>query len=174
MSKLSREEIKKRRAQFSCEDYKPLPSDYKCQHYVKGGACSRPDYFMCVEWVKRNPQQAAAMQMQPRGSSPGAPTPEPAEPASASAWRRRGQADETNGVRAIKRVLREKKASGSDYIEDLSHRVMFNDPDLGRRQLRAVVIDTRKFPEHLDVDPFPVTVNRTQGGHQRDVPYGPN
>lgn len=64
MSELTRKEVTERRKQFVCDDYKPLPRDFRCQHYVKGGACSRSDYFMCIEWVKRNPEQAMAAQRQ--------------------------------------------------------------------------------------------------------------
>ena len=41
---------------ISCSHYSPPPGAKRCLHYLKGGACSRPDEFMCVEWLKANGQ----------------------------------------------------------------------------------------------------------------------
>jgi len=39
---------------FSCPHYDPLPGSKRCRSYLEGGACARPDEFMCVEWLKAN------------------------------------------------------------------------------------------------------------------------
>ncbi|MCP4603960.1 MAG: hypothetical protein GY847_26130 [Proteobacteria bacterium] len=40
---------------FQCQHYNPLSDNNKhCKHYIKGGACSRPDELMCVEWIRVN------------------------------------------------------------------------------------------------------------------------
>lgn len=47
-----------------CRHYEPLPGSRRCKHYLDGGACARPDEFMCVEWLRANghtvPAPAAA------------------------------------------------------------------------------------------------------------------
>jgi hypothetical protein len=77
--------------------------------------------------------------------------------------RKAGLEDETNGARALRRVSREKEEQGG-YIIDRSRRVV-----LGGRQVRCVVIDPAKVPEHLSVDEFPASKNRVKG-HQ--MPFG--
>ncbi len=42
-----------RPAGITCEKYVPGEGK-RCVSYVDNGACSRPDEFMCVEWMKRN------------------------------------------------------------------------------------------------------------------------
>lgn len=42
-----------RPAGITCEKYGPGEGK-RCVSYVDNGACSRPDEFMCVEWMKRN------------------------------------------------------------------------------------------------------------------------
>ena len=41
---------------FSCQHYSPKPGSKRCIHYLANGACDRADEFMCVEWLKANPQ----------------------------------------------------------------------------------------------------------------------
>lgn len=57
--KLSREEVEKRRGSLreECKDYAPVRGGYQCQQYAGGGACERTDYFMCVVWAKRHPEE---------------------------------------------------------------------------------------------------------------------
>jgi hypothetical protein len=40
--------------EITCPRYDPVPGTKRCKHYLKGGACSLPDEFMCVEWLKAN------------------------------------------------------------------------------------------------------------------------
>ena len=39
---------------FTCPHYTPQPGSKRCRHYMQGGACDRPDEFMCTEWLKAN------------------------------------------------------------------------------------------------------------------------
>lgn len=57
--KLSREEIEQRRVGLrqECRDYAPTRGGYQCQHYAGKGACKRDNYFMCVVWAKRHPDE---------------------------------------------------------------------------------------------------------------------
>jgi len=41
-------------AEVTCTRYEAVPGTRRCKHYLKGGACSLPDEFMCVEWLKAN------------------------------------------------------------------------------------------------------------------------
>lgn len=38
----------------SCPKYEPVPGSRRCRDYLPNGACTRPDEFMCVEWLKAN------------------------------------------------------------------------------------------------------------------------
>lgn len=67
---------------------------------------------------------------------------------------RRGQPDETNGIRALKRVLKEKIAVGG-YVEKTSHQAYFKPPYSQPRQMRTVAINMGLLPDHLDVGAFP-------------------
>ena len=49
--------LEDKRAQVECSDYSPLPESARCKHYHKNGSCDLPSYMMCVEWLKRNPNQ---------------------------------------------------------------------------------------------------------------------
>ena len=40
--------------EITCRRYDAVPGTKRCKHYLKGGACSLPDEFMCVEWLKAN------------------------------------------------------------------------------------------------------------------------
>lgn len=39
---------------ITCPHFDAPPGEKRCRHYLKGGACARPDEFMCVEWLKAN------------------------------------------------------------------------------------------------------------------------
>ncbi len=78
---------------FTCPHYEPKLGSKRCRHYLEGGACARPDEFMCVEWLKANghavppvgplpsePEPAAKSQTRPATDLFGRPLPEP-EPA---------------------------------------------------------------------------------------------
>jgi hypothetical protein len=39
---------------FTCPHYDPVPGSKRCRQYLDGGACARPDEFMCLEWLKAN------------------------------------------------------------------------------------------------------------------------
>lgn len=43
------------RLPITCPDFDPLHGGKRCRHYLPNGACSRPDHFMCDEWLKVNP-----------------------------------------------------------------------------------------------------------------------
>ena len=77
--KLTREEVEKRRASLraECRDYAPTRGGYQCQQYAGDGACKRDDYFMCVVWAKRNPEQMYHVPNKAdQASSPSAEKPE--------------------------------------------------------------------------------------------------
>lgn len=59
------------RRDFTCPHYDPVPGGKRCKSYLDNGACSRPDEFMCVEWLKANP---AAVKKEARNPSPTVPT----------------------------------------------------------------------------------------------------
>lgn len=48
-------------AEFRCPHYVPLPGTKRCQSYQDGGTCARPDFFLCVEWEKRNRHRLPAI-----------------------------------------------------------------------------------------------------------------
>ena len=49
-------EADRRGADFACPHYESVPGEKRCRNYLTGGACSRSDEFMCVEWLKANGQ----------------------------------------------------------------------------------------------------------------------
>lgn len=60
---------------FACPHYDPPAGGRRCRSYLDGGACGRPDEFMCVEWLKANGHAV------PPPLAPTAPEPEsPAAP----------------------------------------------------------------------------------------------
>ena len=69
--KLSRDEVEKRRAALrrECRDYAPTRGGYQCQHYAGKGGCKREDYFMCVVWAKRHPEQMYHLEQSARPGS---------------------------------------------------------------------------------------------------------
>lgn len=124
MKKLTRDEIEAKRAQFSCDDYKPLPNDYKCQHYIKGGSCERDDYFMCVEWIKANPDKARAAERDARAA---ARPPAPVIPLSAQTERqaprekhlRMIQGDDTDSSLGTSKLPRARPGEAKGDVYDL-------------------------------------------------------
>ena len=59
---------------FTCPYYDAPPGEKRCRHYLKNGACTRPDEFMCVEWMKANGHAVSP------NAGPPADAPEPSEP----------------------------------------------------------------------------------------------
>ena len=55
---------------FTCPHYLPRSGSKRCRHYLKGGACARPDELMCVEWLRANGHAVPAAS-KPPGDSPG-------------------------------------------------------------------------------------------------------
>ena len=43
-----------RPAGITCPSYEAIPGRKHCRHYLANGGCSRPDEFMCREWLKAN------------------------------------------------------------------------------------------------------------------------
>ncbi len=41
-------------SEITCPHYDAPAGEKRCRHYLKNGACSRPDEFMCTEWLKAN------------------------------------------------------------------------------------------------------------------------
>ncbi len=75
--------------------------------------------------------------------------------------KRAGLEDATNGLNALRRVIREKVERGG-YVLRADHRVRFGDS-----LRRCVAVDPTLAPEGLDIDPFPVDKERTWGGGDR-------
>jgi DNA primase catalytic core len=80
--------------------------------------------------------------------------------------RKQGIEDSTNGLRALRRVAKEKQDRNS-YIVDVSHRVKMESG-----YLRCCRINLDGVPEALDVEreAFPVTAQRSWGGPRFDGP----
>jgi hypothetical protein len=76
--------------------------------------------------------------------------------------RRAGLEDKTNGLPALKRILREKQAQDS-YVVQIDKRVY-----LGQHLVRAVALDLTKAPEALAIDEFPIASERRWGGTRDD------
>ncbi len=62
-------------AAVTCTRYEAVPGTRRCKHYLQGGACSLPDEFMCVEWLKANGHRAPPP-LPPLSEAP-APAPAP-------------------------------------------------------------------------------------------------
>ena len=56
---------------FTCPHYEPVPGSKRCRHYLKNGACARPDEFMCVEWLKVNGHRVPEPAGEPASESKG-------------------------------------------------------------------------------------------------------
>jgi DNA primase catalytic core len=74
--------------------------------------------------------------------------------------KRAGQEDDTNGLRALKRIVREKLERGG-YVVEVDRRV-----HLGEQFVRTVAIDLEKVPDCLDVEEFPIGQDRSWGGNR--------
>lgn len=61
---------------FTCPHYDPVPGGRRCRQYLDGGACARPDEFMCIEWLKANGHAVPPPVVAPES----APAPTSAEP----------------------------------------------------------------------------------------------
>lgn len=44
---------------IECPYYAPVTGTRRCESYVDGGTCQRPDQFVCVEWQRANARAAA-------------------------------------------------------------------------------------------------------------------
>lgn len=66
---------------IECPVYRPTPESRRCVDFVDGGACARPDIFMCTEWVAAN--QRSAPRDGTRGESTRAETAGSGEPRAA-------------------------------------------------------------------------------------------
>jgi hypothetical protein len=70
-----------------------------------------------------------------------------------------GLSDETNGLPALRRIIREKLQLGSSYIVGHGERQRFGSSS---RQIRCVTIDTSRIPEHIAFEMFPGGANVAQ------------
>jgi DNA primase len=75
--------------------------------------------------------------------------------------RRAGLEDKTNGLPALKRILREKQTHDG-YVVEIDKRVY-----LGQHLVRAVALDLTKAPEALTINEFPITSQRQWGGSRQ-------
>jgi DNA primase len=73
--------------------------------------------------------------------------------------RKSGREDDTNGLRALRRVIAEKVSRGGSFVLETEKRVQ-----LEGGHLRCVVIDMNKVPSHLEFEPFPIEKDRGWGG----------
>lgn len=46
---------------ITCPHFRAIPGSKRCADYIPNGSCSRPDEFMCVEWLKLNPAPTNAV-----------------------------------------------------------------------------------------------------------------
>jgi hypothetical protein len=76
--------------------------------------------------------------------------------------RRAGLEDKTNGLPALRRIIREKEAQDS-YVVQMDKRVY-----LGQQFVRTIALDLTKAPEALTIDEFPITSERTWGRSQEE------
>ena len=59
---------------YSCPHYRAAPGGKRCVDYEDGGACARPDQFMCAEWMRLN-ERGAGPPKKPARIPPGPPQP---------------------------------------------------------------------------------------------------
>ncbi len=81
--------------------------------------------------------------------------------------RARGLADETNGLRALRRAGREQSVSRGGYVVARSKQVV-----LGTSRLRCLAVHAGHLTEQTGIEPFPVSNQRTWGGRRWDEPDG--
>lgn len=72
--------------------------------------------------------------------------------------RRAGLDDKTNGLPALRRIIKEKQGPNG-YVVHLDKRVT-----MGKQTVRAVALDLTKAPDGLGLDEFPITNERSWGG----------
>lgn len=77
---LSRKGAASSESEFTCPHYAPVPGSKRCQSYQDGGTCSRPDFFLCTEWEKRNRNRLPVARRDDNGAAAGAATAPTAAP----------------------------------------------------------------------------------------------
>lgn len=70
--------------EITCPRYDPVPGTKRCKHYLKGGACSLPDEFMCVEWLKANGHHKQAVDRRLEAGGAARPIRSPLQPSAFS------------------------------------------------------------------------------------------
>lgn len=83
--------------------------------------------------------------------------------------KRTGRDDDTNGLPALRRLIKEKIERGG-YIKDNSHRLKAAD---GQTR-RWIQIAVDEVPENLAFDPFPKNFERVHGGRRDNFPSEPS
>jgi hypothetical protein len=58
-----------------CEHYQSDGKSRRCRDYLDGGGCARPDQFMCVEFLRRNPGRGARVAAKRQSAEPAAAEP---------------------------------------------------------------------------------------------------
>ena len=160
--KLTREEVQQKRdgLRSECEAYVPTRGGYKCQHYAGKGACSRPDFFMCVVWVRKHPEEAYHLEDQKK------PPPEPEKKAEPTLRRRGSTKDE---YRAQPEESRKPVHKPSTNIYDLtSYGVQKQEED--RHLLAQPELLTEQAVESLSQLGIEVTVKAANGTEVTLVP----
>jgi len=79
-----------------------------------------------------------------------------------------GQAVEANGLRALKRLVKENHQRGG-YVVEIDKRVHLNDSFP-----RTLALDLEQAKTRLDIEDFPMNANRTWGGFKRTERYDEN
>ena len=82
--------------------------------------------------------------------------------------RKTGQAVEANGLRALKRLVKENHQRGG-YVVEIDKRDHLNDSFP-----RTLALDLEQAKTHLDIEDFPMNANRAWGGYHRTERYDEN
>lgn len=170
--KLSADDLKARRDALKkeCKDYVPRRGGYGCQHYAKKGACARPDYFMCVVWLKQNPDEAEAMHAnraaEQKKSLPVAP-PAPAPPPRRASGPR-SMKDTVDDRRIEPMRPPRNQAQNADVYDLSSYGVKKQDGQ--RPMLERPELLTEAAIEKLAATGLEVTVNTASGTEVTLVP----
>lgn len=77
-----------------------------------------------------------------------------------------GLTDDTQGINALKRIIREKEQDSTDYVVDRNRRVRCG-PNSSYR--RCVLLDPAAIPDFLDIEPFPRGENTDSQGWTSNV-----
>lgn len=56
-----------------CPHYRAVSPAKRCESYVDGGTCARPDHFLCVEWERANAHRLPRPPVSPPGAPPSTP-----------------------------------------------------------------------------------------------------